>query len=114
LTDDLYDQRKELTFAQAEGAEPLPTQLSRTKISLQLASLVWADVHHRLRSSRDTYSSGNRILGDWDDILRDYHVFGLHQPIDEFLTDSKILVKQVKTIIYSYNYVRFMTSFSLF
>jgi hypothetical protein len=34
--DDDFARRKRLTFAQAEGAEPLPTQLKRTEVSKQL------------------------------------------------------------------------------
>jgi hypothetical protein len=36
MDDDEIAGRKRLTFAQAEGAEPLPSQLKRTEISQQL------------------------------------------------------------------------------
>jgi hypothetical protein len=40
--DDPYAERKKLTFEQAEGAEPLPTQLKLKELSPLLRSALWA------------------------------------------------------------------------
>ena len=46
--DDPYADRKALTFEQAEGIVPLPTQLLPKEVSRELSALLWAVVHASL------------------------------------------------------------------
>jgi hypothetical protein len=43
-----YEDRKRLTFEQAEGAEPLPTQLELKKVSPELRARLWRIFHEWL------------------------------------------------------------------
>jgi hypothetical protein len=49
MADDEIQRRKELTFAQAEGVEPLPTQLKRTEVSKQLRAVLWNYIYQEPR-----------------------------------------------------------------
>jgi hypothetical protein len=51
MNDDPYAERRRLTFEQAEGAEPLPTQLKRKELSQELRALLWNALYRSLRSS---------------------------------------------------------------
>lgn len=52
VTNDV-EERKKLSFEQAEGAEPLPSQLQLREISPQLRALLWERVYHFLRSATE-------------------------------------------------------------
>jgi hypothetical protein len=93
VTNNSYEERPRLTFAQAEGIEPLPTQLKRTEISAKLASLVWAVLHRELLASGYNDNLGfsrTNIVGLWAEILRDYHVYSQHRPVDEFNSEMQL------------------------
>jgi hypothetical protein len=112
VSDDIYDKRKKLTFAQAEGAEPLPSQLKRTDISQQLESLIWVNLYDRLMRSMNRSSEGFGqpfVQGVWKNILTDYHVYALHKPVDEFESGGVAVISTVKAIIFSKNYVKFFS-----
>ena len=49
--DDPYADRKALTFEQAEGIVPLPTQLLPKEVSQELSALLWAVVHANLNTT---------------------------------------------------------------
>ena len=49
--DDPYADRRQLTFEQAEGVEPLPTQLDPKELSKQLRAIVWLLVYESLREA---------------------------------------------------------------
>lgn len=110
VPDDDYSERRGLTFAQAEGAEPLPGQLRRTEISPQLSALMWAILNRDIRSSIHRDSIGFRdgvVVGRWAIILQDFHVFEQHLPVDEFDNDAKEVLPRVKSIIFSGSYLQF-------
>jgi hypothetical protein len=106
VADSSYQDRQGLTFAQAEGVEPLPTQLKRAEISPRLAALVWAFLNQEISSSavREQLGRGRFI---WRDIFSDYHVHSQCRPIDEFRGDSGSVLKQVKSVMYSNDYAKF-------
>lgn len=80
---DPLEARKRLTFKQAEGIDPLPTQLQRGQISQQFRAVLWALLHAELLRHR--YSFEDEYLPEpWDTILRDAHVHYDHKPVDEF------------------------------
>jgi hypothetical protein len=71
MTDDSYERRRELSFAQAEGIDPLPSQLKRTEVSPQMSSIVWAFLHRDISSIALEEMIGRwRFI--WEDILKDY------------------------------------------
>jgi hypothetical protein len=45
MSDDELARRKQLTFEQVEGVEPLPAQLNREELSPQLKALLWEALH---------------------------------------------------------------------
>jgi hypothetical protein len=113
VADEIYDKRKKLTFAQAEGLEPLPSQLKRTEISPQLESLIWVYLYDRLTRSMSRNNEGwgedPFIQGVWKTILIDYHVYALHKPVDEFKPLEPAVISNIKSIIYSKDYVKFFS-----
>jgi hypothetical protein len=67
--DDEIQRRKNLTFAQAEGAEAPPSQLKGTEVSQQLRAALWAYVYGEMQDSaeRDTWT----YVGDpWRAVLK--------------------------------------------
>jgi hypothetical protein len=102
--DDEIARRKELTFAQAEGAEPLPTQLKRTEVSKQLRAVLWNYVYGQLQATavRNTFM----YVGDpWRTALKDVHVHQFHEPADEFVTRLKDATGSVKAVFMHGDYV---------
>jgi hypothetical protein len=70
-----YEERKRLTFEQAEGAEPLPSQLGLKEISRELRIRLWKELYNSINSSDQP---------KWDEILLRKHVYRDHKPHDEF------------------------------
>jgi hypothetical protein len=105
MNDDEIERRKKLTFAQAEGAEPLPTQLKRTEVSQQLRAVLWNYIYDGLNKTavRDMYSY---IGGTWEKALRDVHVYLEHRPADEFKTEFRDAADVAKAVIMRGDYVR--------
>jgi len=104
MNDDEIARRKGLTFAQAEGAEPLPTQLKRTEISRQLRAALWAYIYGELQDTaeRDTWT----YVGDpWRTVLKNVHVYLFHAPADEFDTRFKDAAEAVKAVFMQGDYV---------
>ena len=74
-----YEERKRLTFEQAEGAAPLPTQLRTKELSPQLRALLWEIFYE------DTgFADDKTIAGSWKGLLYRYYVDQRHRPADEF------------------------------
>ena len=77
--DDPLAARKKLTFAQAEGIDPLPTQLRRGEIFDEFRAVLWDFVRRSLMATRD-YSLGDGRVGQpWTIILEEAHVFHHHK-----------------------------------
>ena len=105
MADDEAQRRKGLTFAQAEGLEPLPAQLKRTEVSGQLRAVLWAYIYGELTSSRDEDMERNAVVGQpWGDVLRDVHIFHNHGPADEFDTSFYDAVDKVKAVFMKGSY----------
>jgi hypothetical protein len=104
MNDDEIARRKNLTFAQAEGAEPLPTQLKRTQVSQQLRAVLWNYVYNELdrTSDRQVYTF---VGSPWKAALKDVHVFFFHQPADEFQALFRDAAETVKAVFMRGDYV---------
>lgn len=85
---DFYEERRKLTFEQAEGVEPLPSQLKIKEISPELAARLFELIHSEMsKSSRyvDTFGDSYLVLVEpWLTVLRIYHIDRLHFPSDNF------------------------------
>ena len=105
---EMAENREGLTFAQAEGAENLPTQLQRKEISDELSSLLWAVIHGSLDKAL-TYSGSVypslQLYSPWKEILREWWVLRKFRNVDEFPEPEKIM-GLVKKEVTSKEYVR--------
>src|SRR5690349_7159930 len=54
MADSGYEDRKRLTFEQAEGAAPLPSQLKLKEISKELRALLWDVLYRSISASVTT------------------------------------------------------------
>ncbi len=77
---DPYAARKALSFSQAEGTEPLPSQLRLQEISQELRAKLWSVVYSSL-SNDIRYD--NRIDGKWRKVLLRKHTHVDHKMSDE-------------------------------
>ena len=104
----MTENRIGLSFAQAEGIEPLPSQLSLGVISPELSATMWAIVYSSLNNNIGFGSSviAQSFLEDpWRTILRVWWVAKLYRNIDEFPRPFDVL-NLVKDVITSRNYIR--------
>ena len=70
MSSDEVDRRKKLTFEQAEGLAPLPSQLKRTEVTAELRAVLWNYVYARIEGNVRSVS-GYRHLGEtWGRLLR--------------------------------------------
>lgn len=93
--------RNLLTFEQAEGAEPLPSQLQLKELSQKLRALLWQLVYNSIsREFFDGVSCGTK----WDSILYNYHVMNKHLPADEFI-GVEATIPYLKRIILKGDYI---------
>lgn len=100
---DSYQERKRLTFEQAEGAEPLPTQLQLKEVSQELRALLWEVVYKSIAPSPPPV--GRPVLSHpWDKIYYQKHVFRDHKPADEFRNETKKLIDELKIIFFQKYY----------
>ncbi|MGJ5041402.1 MULTISPECIES: AbiJ-NTD4 domain-containing protein [unclassified Bradyrhizobium] len=106
MNDDEIARRKTLTFAQAEGEEPLPSQLKRTEVSRKLRAILWSYIHTELgrTSVRNTYAY---VGGNWKNALMHAHVHLFHLPIDEFDARFSRATEEVKSVIMRGNWLTF-------
>jgi hypothetical protein len=101
MPSDPLEQRKKLSFEQAAGIVPLPSQLARGEISQEFRAAIWAELHDRLQYDRawDSDSESWLLNDPWVIILRDAHVYRSHEPIDEFSDGFFDSSNAVKTLV---------------
>lgn len=93
--------RKTLTFEEAEGAHPLPSQLDRTQLSPQCRSVLWAIfLKHLPHNAR--YSDLDQ---PWGEILKDEFAFRQGRPIDNFNPNHTNQLNRIRDIIFKDNYL---------
>ncbi len=97
---DPYAERKKLTFAQAEGIEPLPRQLQPKEISQQLRALLWAVIYDEIRGCvRSDAFSSNILTGRWLAISKRHFLFHKLGMVDEFNSSATQFIQEIKTVI---------------
>ena len=106
MSDDPYAERRKLTFEQAEGAQPLLTQLVTREVPKELRALVWKATHDQLEESivHSTMGGFAWLESPWKFILCDYHVFHEYLMVDEYDNRATAQVKKLKEIVQSAPY----------
>jgi hypothetical protein len=102
-----YGDRKHLTFEQAEGAEPFPTQLQLCEVSQELRARLWSIIYKSLRhySSTDDYGRGH-VVKPFSNLLYDLHVERWCRPADEFTSSLENWVTELKPVFYVGDYIQ--------
>jgi hypothetical protein len=76
-------ERKRLTFAQAQGLEPLPVQLKRAEISQEFRAVTWSALKREFERAKQQ-GAYEYILGQpWFQMLQDAQV-RYHHTLDDF------------------------------
>jgi hypothetical protein len=103
LTKDI-EERKKLTFEQAEGIEPLPSQLKLREISRKLRAVLWHEVHSYLSDAVDTSYGDSYLDKPWSTILKDEHIHRRHRMVDDFENDPRKLIGETRSVFETGNY----------
>ena len=99
-----------LRFNQRIGTAPIPSQLKRDELSVELQARVWAVLYSSMKEAKVVVDYGSSVIsGSWRHALYAWHVYVLHQPADEFSSDYAHSVAAVRAIIYSVDYTWFFT-----
>jgi hypothetical protein len=104
MATDPLQERKRLTFEQAEGAEPLPTQLKLKELSPALRAAAWKLVLKSIEQSTHSGAFGAYIADPWKQILEDRHVYRLHRPVDEFTNELGDVTNGLKPVFMAGDY----------
>lgn len=100
-----FDQT-DLTFAQREGAAPLPQQLQLREISQELRAALWAIIYSQFQDAKRHRDYREAALGEpWHEVMLRWHVNHEHKMLDEFKDSWLHNVELAKTIIKG-DYVR--------
>lgn len=95
------EDRRNITFAQAEGKEPLPQPLALEELSQEARAGLWAIVYSSLKESIDNSDYGLYIRKKpWGAILTEEHVLRLYLPIDEYTSDPDPHIKRLKALFF--------------
>jgi len=97
--------RKKITFEQAEGLAPLPSQLKPKVVSKELRALLWHMIYSSLEDDiiKPEYMEPF-ITGKWETILRTKHVMRDHGMTDEFTRNPDFHIKELKAVYSKGNY----------
>ncbi|MDI3562542.1 AbiJ-NTD4 domain-containing protein [Bradyrhizobium sp. Arg816] len=105
MTTDI-EERKRLSFEQAEGVAPLPSQLQLREISAKLRALLWERIHKFLSDvERHNDYASNSFDKPWSTILRDEFVWRQDGMVDDFENDAKKLTKKVRAVFEKGDYI---------
>ena len=102
-----YEDRKRLTFEQAEGAEPLPRPLNLKEVSTELRARLWTIIHRMLAGA----SIGESVHGQYYvdgplvQLLHDWHVERRFRAADEFTSCYDDWLTELKSIIMQGDYL---------
>lgn len=92
-----------VTFSQAHGLEPLPSQLALGELSDEARSVLWVPIYTSMaecvQEGRKGMIRQDQIRDPWRSIMRDHHVYVDHMPIDDFVVRFEYVVEEAKSII---------------
>jgi hypothetical protein len=100
------ENRKNLTFEQAEGVQPIPPQLKLKELSRGLRAALWHELFQSLSASAQRGFERSYLGEPWIIILRDMHALRDQRASDEFSTDFLEHIEKIKHIILEGNYVQ--------
>jgi hypothetical protein len=100
-----YEDRQRLTFEQAEGAEPLPSQLKLKEVSPELRALLWRVFHHLLADARASYPR-DTLDGEFVQVLYDWHVGRCFRAADEFKPSYEYWTEELKLLFMQGHYTK--------
>ncbi|MFT0860269.1 AbiJ-NTD4 domain-containing protein [Ancylobacter sp. G4_0304] len=95
--------RKSLTFEQAEGVEPLPSQLNRKDVSPRVRATIWAVLEEEIRTEERPYGKFGPL---WFKIFRNEYAFRQGRPIDEFVNSFASYYNKIKSEIMNADYIQ--------
>lgn len=95
--------RRNLTFRQAEGLEPLPERLKLKQLSRGLRAALFSACFTSIQKSSDEMYR-EYLEPPWKQISYDIHVDYLAKPADEWQSYTKIIVQFAKEIILKRDY----------
>lgn len=98
VSDEELERRKGLSFEQAEGAAPLPSQLQLGELSKELRARLWAVIHESLKGDCNNHMGYAYVGGRWGQILDDHAVVRLHEMIDEVQSDPRMIVPRLSAM----------------
>jgi hypothetical protein len=107
VSEDL-DRRNRLTFAQAEGASPVPSQLALKEISEPLRARLWRMVYSQLVDSfleQGAYFGDVLLADPWKSVMLDWFTDREHGYADEFNNKADKQIAKAKRIITEGGYV---------
>lgn len=104
-TFDSYEERKGLTFAQAEGAEPLPSQLRRDHLTPRLRAKLWNSLYPFFDLNRIHSDETYQPYGHWVRIGELMWVDYLYQMIDQYPGPHVVFQEILKGIIEKRTYI---------
>lgn len=90
-----YEDRKNMTFEQAEGAHPLPEPLALGELSDEFRARLWVLLYRQIFANDSSPDLG----GPWRPILLDYQVYHQLIPVDEAATDKRRITNMLKPAI---------------
>ena len=99
---DSYEERRGLTFRQAEGAEALPSQLQRDQLTPRLRAKLWSFIY-RKKSIGDSFGPSSHSFS-WHFISRSIWVNYFEQMIDDF-PGEKTFLEMIKEIFKTGSYL---------
>jgi hypothetical protein len=105
---DEYVDRRGLTFAQAEGVEPLPAQLALRELSQALRvrlSKVLLESLGQCSAGGGAYGMEPWVKDPWEKILYDKHVFHDNQYADDYNNNFKFQYNNLSRLIRSGSYI---------
>jgi AbiJ N-terminal domain 4 len=102
------EERHKLTFAQAEGAEPLPLQLRPSEISRRLRISIWSAVRNSmLEHSHDSDFEGHFLVGPWAEATKILAFEHFLDPDDDYDNDFDHWSMRLKHTFLNKSYIEF-------
>lgn len=103
---DAYEQRLGLSFEQAEGVDPLPSQLQRTELTKVFRARIW-EFFALIIEKNHGFSGSNFVMTDpWDVIARDELVYRHGGFIDRSSETKNVTENRFKSIIQTGDYLK--------
>ncbi|MGA1856931.1 hypothetical protein VH569_13190 [Azospirillum sp. 11R-A] len=103
-----YVDRHSMTFAQAEGEEPLPSPLKLKELSSSLRNELWSMIFVSIQRDKQTSGyNGNEYAGQkWSPILERLHLYHFNRPIDEYTNNLENWIPELKKICLKGDYIK--------